>query len=302
MVRLAERQGGVVHRDQLRALGFSSSAILRLEAAHRIHRLYPAVFALGHRVLGEEAQLRAAVMHAGPDAAISHLTAVSWWELLELDLEPIHVSTPVQLGSSAGLVIHGRRSVERVTHRDLPVTTIPQTLLDSAGFLPFGRLRKAIAEAEFHRLASVDEVFSVLGRGRPGSARLRRALILHQPRLARTLSVLEERFLGLCERHAIPLPEVNVTVAGLMVDALWRAERVVVELDGRAAHATGAAMERDRNRDLTLRAAGYAVLRYTWHQVTRQASAVAADLRAALGLELRGGRAAFRRRRHRVRG
>jgi very-short-patch-repair endonuclease len=100
--------------------------------------------------------------------------------------------------------------------------------------------------------------------------------------LARTLSVLEERFLSLCERSGIPPPEVNPKVAGLMVDALWRRARVVVELDGHAAHTGAPAMERDRGRDLRLRAAGYEVLRYTWHQVTREPQAVVADLRAAL--------------------
>jgi hypothetical protein len=156
------------------------------------------------------------------------------------------------------------------------------TLLDIAGQLPFARLRRALAEAEFRRLATVDEIADVLRQGRHGSRALRRALFLHRPQLALTRSALEERFLALCERHSIPLPEVNVKVCGLMVDALWRRERIVVELDGRAAHGTEAGLERDRNRDLVLRAAGYGVLRYTWSQVTRKQMLVAGDLRAAL--------------------
>jgi len=108
------------------------------------------------------------------------------------------------------------------------------------------------------------------------------ALARHRPELARTLSVLEERFLALCERGDMPIPEVNVRMCGLMVDALWRRERLIVELDGHAGHSTVAAMERDRGRELTLRGAGYLVLRYTWRQVTQQPERVAAELRAAL--------------------
>jgi very-short-patch-repair endonuclease len=113
---------------------------------------------------------------------------------------------------------------------------------------------------------------------------IRRAIELHSPDLARTLSQLEERFLALCEKYGIPSPRVNRKVCGLMVDALWPEQRLVVELDGARAHATPAAMERDRDRDLTLRAAGFEILRYTWHQVTQQPDAVVADLRRALAI------------------
>jgi very-short-patch-repair endonuclease len=88
--------------------------------------------------------------------------------------------------------------------------------------------------------------------------------------------------LDLCRSHRISLPEVNVLVSGYKVDALWREERVIVELDGRSAHGTEAQMARDRERELTLRAAGYRVLRYSWRQVTREGAALAADLRRAL--------------------
>ena len=81
---------------------------------------------------------------------------------------------------------------------------------------------------------------------------------------------MERVFLPLCERGDIPIPEVNVTVDGVPVDALWRDARVVVELDGNRGHRTRAQIEKDRRNDLRLRAAGYTVLRYTWDQVTEE--------------------------------
>jgi len=275
-----------VSRAQLRSIGFTDSAISRWEAAGRIHRLLPSVYALGHRAIDDEGRLRAALLYAGDSAALSHVTAAAWWGLLGVGPGWIHVSQPGQRSSTRGVVVHHPRQVERTTHKGLPVTTVPRTLLDIASMVPFGRLRRALAEVEYQGLADLDHVASIAGRGRVGSRALTRALMLHRPELARTLSELEERFLALCERYGIPLPEVNVTICGLMVDALWCEQRVVVELDGLASHSSAAAIGRDRGRDLTLRAAGYVVLRYTWQQVTREAELVAADLRTALGLQL----------------
>ena len=108
-------------------------------------------------------------------------------------------------------------------------------------------------------------------------------LDLHLPELASTRSALEERFLLLCEANRLPIPAVNVPLEGFVVDAFWGEAGVVVELDGHASHDRTVAAERDRHRDLALRAAGFGVLRYTWQQVTREPELVASDLRRALG-------------------
>jgi very-short-patch-repair endonuclease len=151
-------------------------------------------------------------------------------------------------------------------------------MLDIAGVVRLSQLRRALAEAEYLRLVTLDEVEAALGRGRPGSAALRAALACHRPELARTKSLLEEKFLLLCERHSLTPPDVNISIAGWLVDAVWFDEQVAVELDGHAAHDTPTAFERDHRRDLDLRAAGYTVLRYTWTQVTEQPGLVASDL------------------------
>jgi very-short-patch-repair endonuclease len=172
--------------------------------------------------------------------------------------------------------------LERVMHRGLPVTPVARTLLDFASVAPLAAVRGPIAKADFRRLIDLDAVDAITGVGRPGSAKLKRALALHRPQYARTLSPLEDRFLDLCRRHRIPIPEVNVPVCGFTVDALWRDERVIAELDGEAAHGTQAQTARDHERDLALRVGGFSVLRYSWWQVTQRPAAVAADVRRAL--------------------
>ena len=111
---------------------------------------------------------------------------------------------------------------------------------------------------------------------------LRRAVALHLPELARARNHFEREFLVLVEGASLPIPEVNATVEGLEVDALWRDARLIVELDGHETHANPVANEEDRRRELILRRAGYRVIRYTWRQVTGNPAAVVTDLRRAL--------------------
>jgi hypothetical protein len=217
-------------------------------------------------------------MYAGPGAMLSHATGGWWWQLAAIQPNAIHVSTPRRRGAVNGLVVHGRRSVEAEIHRGLPVTSPAQTLLDLAPECGAAELRRAVSEAEYRRLMDLEEARALATRGLAGSGALRAALDRHMPQLARSRSVLEERFLALCETHGIPLPEMNAQVCGLTVDALWRKQRVIVELDGHRAHGTPARAERDRRRELRLRAAGFSVYRYTWQQVTESDRDVAADV------------------------
>lgn len=85
---------------------------------------------------------------------------------------------------------------------------------------------------------------------------------------------------------ALPRPRLNADLAVdgrfFSVDCLWQRERLIVELDGRAVHATRQAFESDRERDRLLLADGWRVMRVTWRQLRSQGSAVAADLWKAL--------------------
>lgn len=282
LVRIAERQSGVISRCQALDCGLTSSAISRWVVLGRLRRVHPGVYSVGHRAFGIAGRISAALLYAGPGAALSHTTAAWWWQLIEAEPQRIHVSMKADRSSLPEVRVHRPRSLESARHRGLPVTTVARTLVDLAGIASQRVLRRALAQADYRRLLDPNAVYAVLGRGQPGSAALRMALARHSPQLARTLSVLEERFLALCEGRGFPVPEVNARLAGMTVDALWREQRVVVELDGYAAHGTRAAIERDRHREVDLRAHGYRVLRYTWEQVTEQADRVAADLRIAL--------------------
>ncbi len=53
---------------------------------------------------------------------------------------------------------------------------------------------------------------------------------------------------------------------------------MVVEIDGHGGHASRAQMDRDRRRELRLRALGFTVVRYTETQLIEEPDRVARDL------------------------
>ena len=246
--------------------------------------MYPGVYAFGRRTVPIEGRLLAAVMHAGPGAALSHATAAWWWELTADEPVRIEVSTTSRARSQPDVLVHHPRVINATRHRRFLITPVEQTLLDYAATASPDRVRRALAEADYLDLLDLEAVEHVRGRGRPGSRALRQALKRHEPAYAHTRSELENALLALCERHRIPIPAINVTLEGWLVDAVWFDRRVVVEVDGHRGHRTPAQLEGDHTRDLQLRAAGFTVVRYTWAQVTTQARIVAADLRGLLGL------------------
>ena len=283
LAAVAARQHGVISRRQLRDLGLTNTTIARWLDSGRLHRLHRQVFAVGHTALSIEGRLHAALLYAGPQAVLSHTTAAWLWELVDAEPMRIHLTVPGRPPSLPEVRAHHSRLVERVSHRGLPVTPVARTLVDLASQVSARQLRRALAEADFPGLLVPNEIQATLRPGRPGSAALRAALRGHMPELAETLSHLEECFLELCESEGLRLPEVNARVGRMRVDALWRDARLAVELDGSAAHGGWAAINRDRQRELALRAEGFRVVRYTWNQVARTPDDVVTDLKRLLG-------------------
>jgi very-short-patch-repair endonuclease len=162
------------------------------------------------------------------------------------------------------------------------VTKIPDTLLDIAESQTAADLEAAFDEADRRRLTSLPALDRIIARsrGRNGLRPLR--ALVEERRRAPTRSELERRFLRFCHERELPEPTVNAPVAGLLVDCLWPAHRLIAELDGWAFHDGRVAFERDHMRSLALEARGYRVLRVTWAQLRDTPAAVEAALRRRL--------------------
>ena len=287
MARLAHHQHGVVARRQLLGMGMGSGAIDRRVEGGRLHLVHRGVYAVGHTRFSDHARWMAGVLAGRPHAVLSHGSAAALWQIRAARDGPIHVT--VASGSHRGrpgLVVHRSSTLGyAVTRRlDVPVTTPARTLVDVADGLPAHQLRRAVGEA--YALGIVDRRRLANAIGAAGRRRGARALatLLNEHGLASTLthSALEEQFLDVFKGANLPMPRVNATVEGLVVDFLWPAQGLIVETDGRRYHGHEIAFERDRLRDQRLLAAGYRVVRFSYRQVVRTPESVVATLRTLL--------------------
>jgi very-short-patch-repair endonuclease len=229
----------------------------------------------------------AAVLAGGPDAVLSHRSAAALWGLRSTARGRVEITVPRPRRPQAGIEIHrGRLAFDEVSViRGIPVTTPPRTLLDLAAAVPRRQLERALDEAEVLRLTDPLSVGDMVQRHprRRGTAALRAILANQQIGANITRSELERRFLAFLDDQDLPRPEVNahLRVRGrtFEADCLWRAQHLIVELDGHATHGTTAAFERDRERDRILQTAEWRVVRVTWRQLHEEPTAVASDLR-----------------------
>lgn len=259
--RLAGRQHGVVSRTQLLAAGVSRRQIQRRLHDARLHRIHRGVYAAGHDALAQEGIWMAAVLAGGEGTALSHWSTASLCRMRPGRGPRSHVTSPRNRRNSAATVFHhGTLPPDEVTVvQGTPVTTPARTLLDLAPLLPSPTLGRMIDAAPPHPGASLAELLDRYPR-RWGAPKLRPLLRGDRPL---TRSDFEAHILHLIERAGLRRPDVNVVVAGHEVDLVWRRERVVAEIDTYVTHGSRLAFERDRERDRTLAAAGWRVVRIT---------------------------------------
>jgi very-short-patch-repair endonuclease len=299
IARVAGAQGGVVGRAQLLDLGLSAKAVGRRIHAGRLHPLHRAVYAVGHRAVGEEGRRWAAVLALGDGAVLSHASAASAWDIRRSATGLIHVAVPGRGGRKRrqGVRVHrpGQLRADEITAlAGLPSTTPARTLLDLAALGLRGRpLEAALDRAELLRVLDFADLTRLLARypRRAGSPALAALLSRYVAGTVDTRSVLEELVLELCDAHGLPRPRVNRVVEGRERDFLWPRARLVVEADSYSWHRSPTALNHDRERDVELTLAGYRCLRFTWEQVTRRREYVARAILSGLGRvqPLRGG-------------
>lgn len=264
IAEIADRQYGVVSVAQLRGAGLDKDHVLHRVRTGRLHPVHHGVYAVGHTGFPIEGRWMAAVLAGGEEAVLSHRSAACLWGLLNPRSGLVDISTPRTSGRRrrTGIRIHRCPSLSpnlTSRRRGIPVTTPARTIADLKRVVSAAQLRRAVRQAEVLGLA--------IGPG---------------VELDGTRSELERRFLLLCRRHRLPPPDVNVRIAGLLVDFVWIDRRLIVETDGYKFHRGRAAFENDKARDLRLRERGFDVMHLSYRQVLEEPEQVANILRREL--------------------
>lgn len=155
-----------------------------------------------------------------------------------------------------------------------------RALLEIAPQLTARELADAVEQAQVKRLVTKRDLEAAIRHaGARAGVRALRAVI-EEP--AFTRSWAERRVVALMRAARLPRPQFNTHAEGFEVDALWRRERVVLEFDSYAFHATKAAQERDRRKTAALQRGRYVVLRTTWRELTKESHALVARTAEAL--------------------
>jgi very-short-patch-repair endonuclease len=256
------------------------NGVARRCQARRLTRLYPGVYAFGHSALRDEGQWLAAFWGSqapGTTTALSHLTAARFhgWRVPDDD-ERVHLTTTGTWQHPA-LAVHRSRNLERVdvlSGRLMHVTHPPRTLVDLADILPWAAYRQLADSLKTLPVAAI-RAAQRRAPNRAGTPLVTRLLEADE---AHTRSTFERRFLAWLRRRGLPRPDhLNSAVAGHQADAVYAAERLVVELDGRRYHERRGQMRADRHRDTDYQLAGYLILRLVWDDLHDAESARTED-------------------------
>jgi hypothetical protein len=243
---------------------------------HRLTRVHAGVYAVGHPQHSPHALAAAAVLACGPSAVLSHDSAAALWGARKWPRIPevtcaLEKRRPrIRTHRTQTLVT---RDVRR--HRNIRVTSPSRTILDIERRLTDAQLARAVNELRLADHLGATELQRLL-------AASRRIKALVDPDQSPTRSLPEDYFPAFCRTYGLPQPKLNIMLFGKEVDALFEAEKLIVEIDGWRYHKDHGSFEADRERDATAIEHGFATYRVTHTRLTRDPDREAKRLHRAL--------------------
>ena len=292
--RLALRQCGVLHRDQLRSLDLSRAYVANQIDAHRWTAFGQNVVLLQNAPPLREQSMWLAVLDAGEDAALGSHTSLELAGFKGFSRESTQIHLIVQRGSRATpmpcVSVHESRRLKAedvVRTRGLPRTETARSVLDASAWQPFPRFAcLMVAAAVQQRLttaARLDGAMQIVGRIRH-KAYLRLA-IADVASGAESLGEID--LAHLCRKFGLVAPTRQAqrrdsSGRWRYLDSEWdlpSGEVVVLEIDGRH-HLEVVHWQADMKRERSIVISRRWVLRATTFEMRLEAASVFSDLRA----------------------
>lgn len=279
---VVKRQGGVLSRSQALDCGLSPRTIARRASDGRWRPVLTGVYLVaGHR-LDAEARTWAARLWGGPASVVSGPSA-AWWHGMSVDPGPVvHLTVPRALHRRprTGIVVHrvDLPAADRAEVRHLTVTARARTVLDSAVLLPDGA---AFLDRALQRHVRFPQLVSAHSRmlGRHGSAEVGRLLAAAADG---TRAKSERLLLGLLRQAGLRGWVTAFPFQDWELDCAFPARRVAIELDGWAWHSDVERFRNDRRKGNAVVAAGWVLLRFTWHDLTQEPHRVLREIQTAM--------------------
>jgi hypothetical protein len=302
--RRAVRQGFVLSRAQALAAGTSAATIRRMlyrgswwtprrgiiavVPVPRADAADPQAVHVARRCTLTLACTAAALANPGHVISGTGAAALRGLPLFTIPSEPqLTAAPPNTPGHRAHSLVRpaGLASDEITNWYGAPVTTAARSLVDLARHDRRDGLVAADAAMREFGLQTADlDAALARARGWPGVRRARSVLRLADPRAE---SPLESIARLACHDAGLAPPELQVPIHDPLtgrtdrVDAFWREQRVILEMDGRIKY-TGQELWREKRRQERLVRLGYVVIRVLWTDVVRDWPATLVRIRAAL--------------------
>jgi len=276
------RQAGVISRAQALEAGLSRDQIDRRLARGVWLPLHRSVYLVTGFRRSDEARLRAASLWAGPNAVV-HGASAAWWhgmldhlpETLSLTVEPRHR----RRSPPPGIVVRRRTlpAPDVAVRLAVPVVTSPLAVLEAAVELGAGgavfldrALQRHVRFPALHRAYTRN-------LGAQGWKIATKLLVAAADRAGSAAERLLVRLLRAARIHGWTLGH---PFGPYLLDLAFPGSGVAVEVDGWAWHIDVARFQADRRQQNALVAAGWTVLRFTWHDLTGRPAEVVAEIGA----------------------
>lgn len=292
--RLAERQHGVVTRDQLRDAGISPRYVDVQFEKERWTALPRDLVLLQNAPPTRRQLIWAALCDGGRSAALASHTSLELhgFRAFATEAEQIHVAVPhgAKTARLPGVTVHESRRIERMPTGvvdGLRVVDPAVSVIDAGAWQPNPRFAATMLAAAVQQhlctVAQLDEALAVVGRVRHKN--WMRLALLDISGGAESMGEIDVA--ALCRRFRLvaprrQVPRVDSTGRRRFLDCEWETPegRIVLEIDG-AHHMSVENWLADVQRERQIVISGRAVLRTTTLELRADPERVSRDLRAA---------------------